>query len=214
MKLRDYNLFSRIMQLVLAGVLLFGVYLGNTKIIMNSLISLLITFAPALLERRYDITLNPFLGLWITSAVFMHAVGAANFTETNLYTSIWWWDHFTHTLSSSVVAAVGYTSFRVLDEHSGEIHVPKKMMFVFILVFVMAFGVIWELLEFGLAQLADILGGEPILTQYGLEDTMKDLVFDTVGGLLVALLGEAHLNDTVEQIKIKLEDETGIELLK
>lgn len=204
--------FSRLMQLILISILGLGVLIGDTKVIVNSAVSLLITFLPAILDKRYDITLDPLLSLWITSAVFLHAVGAVNLIGTNFYSSFNWWDHMTHTLSSSVVAAAGYITLRAFDEYYEELHFPRKLLFVFILIFVMAFGVIWELLEFGIAGLADILGTEKVLTQYGLEDTMKDLIFDSLGAVLVALLGEAHLNSTVNQIRQKIEKRTGIDI--
>jgi hypothetical protein len=50
-----------------------------------------------------------------------------------------------------------------------------------------------------------MLGSAAILTQYGLEDTMKDLLFDTVGGLLVALWGTAYLSDVVGALADRLD---------
>ncbi|WEL19617.1 hypothetical protein [Candidatus Nanohalococcus occultus] len=176
-----------------------GFYTGDTGIIVNSLVSFSVTFVPALIERDYGIEMNPLLVLWLTSAVFLHAAGTLG-----PYGTVWWWDHLTHTLSSSVVAGAGYATIRAIDEHYEQIHLPSKLFFIFILLFVVAFGVVWELLEFGISGAAEILGGETVLTQYGLEDTMKDLIFDISGGLVVALFGEVYLTDTVEQIKQKL----------
>lgn len=191
---------SRGMQLSLILAVLGGFYLGNTGIIVNSFVGLLITFVPSILERDYEITMNPLLVLWITSAVFFHAIGTYG-----PYRTVSWWDHFTHLLSSSVVAAAGYSTVRALDQHYDEISLPKKAIFVFILVFVMAFGVIWEVLEFGISGAAELLGSDTVLTQYGLEDTMKDLVFDTFGGLIVALTGEIYLVEFSDEIRSKLE---------
>ncbi|NIS31206.1 MAG: hypothetical protein GWN07_12815, partial [Actinobacteria bacterium] len=90
--------------------------------------------------------------------------------------SLWWWDHLTHALSSSVVAGVGYATARAFDQHSDQIHLPPRFMFVFILAFVVAFGVLWEVVEFGLGGASAMLGSGTVLTQYGLGDTMLDLV--------------------------------------
>ncbi|ELY39917.1 hypothetical protein C497_04132 [Halalkalicoccus jeotgali B3] len=78
-------------------------------------------------------------------------------------------------------------------------------MFVFILLFVLAFGVFWEVLEFAIATISPSLGLGTVLTQYGLEDTMLDLVFDTVGAIIVALWGTSHLNELVGSITTRLE---------
>jgi hypothetical protein len=50
---------------------------------------------------------------------------------------------------------------------------------------------------------------ETILTQYGLEDTMKDLIFNTAGGMLVAITGEAYLNNTIQQLTEKLQNKVN-----
>lgn len=208
MKIREYigissktqGKISRFMQLLLAAGVLGGFYLGNTGIIVNSAVSLAISFLPPILQRDHDLVIDPALVLWMTSAVFFHAAGTYG-----PYKSLWWWDHFTHMLSSSVVAAAGYTAVRALENHHEGINLPRKFVFVFLLVFVMAFGVIWELLEFGISGTAEILGGETVLTQYDLEDTMKDLTFDTLGGIFVALVGETYLTDLSEQLRQKFE---------
>jgi hypothetical protein len=82
-------------------------------------------------------------------------------------------------------------------------------MFVFILLLTVAFGVFWEVIEFAIAEAAAMLGGAPILTQYGLRDTMLDLVFDTVGAVVVATWGTAHLSDVVGAIVDRFETRTG-----
>lgn len=189
---------TRLLRIAIVAVLAAGIYRGNTGVIVNAAVSLGITFLPAYLERDLNVEIDPFLALWLTSAVFLHAFGTLG-----PYKSLWWWDHLTHTLSSSVVAAAGYTVFRSIDEHYDEVHFPPKLFFVFILLFVVAFGVIWELLEFGISGLADLLGSKTVLTQYGLEDTMKDLIFDTVGGIIVAAFGEAYLLGVVDQVREK-----------
>ncbi|MFB6223194.1 MAG: hypothetical protein ABEH86_05915 [Haloarcula sp.] len=186
---------SRALSLALIGLLAVGIDRGNVGIIVNSSVAIVVTQLPALLERDYGIALDPALTLWITAAAFFHALGTVGLpgAEENFYVTIWWWDHFTHALSSSVVAAVGYTTVRALDEHTDEISIPPRFMFVFLLLFVMAFGVLWEVIEFSITLAAAATGNDTILTQFGLRDTMLDLVFDTIGAIVVALWGTAYL---------------------
>ena len=192
---------TNFMQISLALLSLYGLYIGNGGIFVNSVVGFLITFVPPILEKDYQINLDPLLTLWITSAVFFHAVGTLG-----PYQDFWWWDHFTHSLSSSVVAAVGYTAFRSFDRHSKQMYFPRRFVFIFILMFVMAFGVIWELIEFGISGIADIFGTRTVLTQHGIEDTMKDLLFDSIGGIFVALFGEAYLTGLIDQVVDKMDD--------
>lgn len=187
------------MQLVLAVIVVYGIAFAQPKAITNGTIALLITFAPALLERNYEIPLDPWLGLWITTAVFLHTLGSAG-----LYAQIDWWDHLTHAMSASVVAGVGYTTLRALDLHSDDINIPNQFAFVYILVFVLAFGVVWELFEFGLDILADATGLQMPLAQHGLDDTVRDLMFNSAGALVVAFFGQVHLTHVADDLRIQL----------
>ena len=202
---------TRVMELSLVGMLFIGIERGSTGIIVNTGIGLLVAQLPAVLERDYEIPLDTALTLWITGAVWLHALGTVGLpgAEANFYATIWWWDHVTHALSSSIVAAAGYTTVRSLDSHSDAIHIPPRFMFVFILLFVLAFGVFWEVIEFAVSQGAAMLGTGTVLTQYGLGDTMLDLVFDTIGAVIVAVWGTAHLNDVVGVFSEYLEGRTA-----
>lgn len=191
---------ARAMQISLVGILLVGLYDGDSSIIVNTAVALCVTHLPAVLEREYGVSLDARLSLWITSAVFLHAFGMVGvpWTPLNPYQSVWWWDHLTHSLSASVVAAVGYSTARIVDSHSGVIEIPPRFMFVYIVLFVLAFGVLWEVLEFAVSRLAFLIGGKPVLVQYGIEDTLLDLVFDVVGGVAVATRGTELLDDVLQ----------------
>lgn len=187
---------TRGMQLILLGIVLYGVVAGAPKAITNGGIGLFVTFLPALLQRNYDIPLDPWLGVWITSAVFFHTLGSAG-----LYQQFAWWDHLTHSLSASLVAGAGYTTIRAVDLHNDAIRIPTRFAFVFILVVVLAFGVLWELFEFGLDLLADETGITMPLAQHGLDDTVLDTMYNTLGALIVATFGQAHLSGTAENVR-------------
>ncbi|MFP4529906.1 MAG: hypothetical protein ACLFNC_01290 [Halodesulfurarchaeum sp.] len=193
---------TRLMQLSLVGFLFVGFYEVDVGIMVNSLFGLAVTMLPALLERDYGIPMDAGLALWITAAVFLHAFGTIGlpWMEVSFYQAIWWWDHLTHALSSSLVAGAGYATVRALQTHTRGISLPPTVQFTLIIVLVVAFGVVWEVAEFVLAELSLFLGAEPVLTQYGVGDTMLDLVFNTVGAVLVAILGTARLEPVTRAI--------------
>jgi len=187
------------MQLLLVGIVIYGIVDTQPKAITNGSIALLVTVSPALLERNYNIPLDPWLGLWITLAVFLHTMGSAG-----LYAQIGWWDHLTHAMSASLVAAVGYTFARAIDIHHPEVNFPKRFFFIYVIVFVLAFGVVWELFEFGLDVVADQTGITMPLSQVGLDDTVRDLMFNTLGAVLVGLFAQAHLSPVAETVRESL----------
>ena len=198
---RQQEYLTRAMELSLVGIFFIGLERGNLGIVVNAAIAFLITFLPAILERDYEIPMDAGLSLWITTAVFLHAVGTLGPYSNETF---WWWDHMTHMLSSSLVAAIGYATTRAIDRHSDDIYLPPNFMFVFILLFTVAFGVIWEVIEFALGGLSTVVGAS-VLTQYGLEDTMLDLMFDTLGGIVVAVWGTAYLSDVVGALTSRLD---------
>jgi len=187
------------MRMILLGLVGYGLLSGQPKAIVNGTIALTLTLLPALLERNYEIPLDPWLGLWITTAVFFHTLGSAG-----LYGRVGWWDHLTHALSASLVAGAGYIVFRAIDLHSEEIRLPHRFAFVFIFVLVFAFGVVWELFEFALDLTAEETGLTMPLAQHGLDDTVQDLVYDSLGALVVAVLGQVQISGVAEAIREQL----------
>ncbi len=187
------------MQLVLLGLVAYGVVAGQPKAISNGGLALAITFLPALLERNYNLALDPWLALWITTAVFLHTLGSSGF-----YGQFFWWDNLTHATSASLVAGVGYTAVRAVDIHTEDITLPRRFVFVYIFVVVLAFGVIWELFEFGLDIITETTGYTMPLAQHGLDDTVRDAMFNSLGALIVALFGQAHLVGVAEVVRNSL----------
>jgi uncharacterized membrane protein YjdF len=203
---RRQKQLARLMEATLIGIVFIGIYEKQFGLVINAGVGVVVTQLVPLLERDYDVPMDPGLTLWIFAAVTFHAIGAVGwFGGETLYRGVWWWDHLTHALSASVVAGVGYATVRAIDEHADSVSLPPKFIFVFILLFVLAFGVLWEVLEFAIAITADALGTDPILTQYGLTDTLWDLVFDTLGAIVVATWGSAHLNDVSGYLRERME---------
>jgi VanZ family protein len=209
---RRQKQLTHLMELALVGMFFVGLERGHTGILVNTAVALGVTQLVPILERDVGIPMDPALTLWITAAVFLHALGTVGIPGTELdsfYKQVWWWDHMTHALSASVVAAAGYATARAVDLHSEDVYLPPRFMFVFILLLTVAFGVLWEVIEFAIAEAAALTGGAPVLTQYGLGDTLLDLVFDTIGAVVVATWGTAYLSDVVGAITDRFEARSG-----
>jgi hypothetical protein len=204
---RRQEQISRVLQLSLVGFLFVGIYETDIGITVNAAMALAITGLPALLERDYQIPMDAGLTLWITGAVFLHAFGTVGLpgSETSFYQSVWWWDHLTHALSATLVGGAGYATARALDEHLEDLYFPPAFMFTLILAMVLAFGVLWEVLEFAINGVTTLVGSEPALTQYGVGDTMLDLVFDAGGAVIVAVWGTARLVGVSDALRDRFE---------
>ncbi|MFC6753672.1 hypothetical protein [Halorubrum tibetense] len=194
----------RFMQVVLAGLFVYGLWSRQIAVVTNAALGLGITFLPAILERDYEVAIEPGLVLWVTLAVFLHALGTAG-----LYDAISTWDHLTHTLSATVVAATGYAALRAIHLHSDTIHLPRWALFSCLLVFMLAMSVIWEIFEFVVDQGALRLDMEPILAQHGINDTIVDMIFNLVGSVIVATWGTVYLTEISESLARTLERQLG-----
>ena len=192
----------RLMQAVIGVILGWGLWTSNGSLVVNGLMGLAVTVLPGVLERDYEITIGPWLTFLITLATLLHTVGMVGPYET-----VWWWDNLTHTFSASLVAVLGYATTRAVDEHVEEIYLPPDFMYVFIVLFTLALGVFWELLEFLARGIAGLSGQDAVLVQYGLADSVIDLIFDAVGAVIAALFGVPRTQQLVESIERALEDE-------
>lgn len=176
-----HTLAVRGLQLLLAAIAVAAVVAGNVTLLLNSAVPLGLTLIPALLRREYGYTMDANLVAWLALAAAFHGVGAAG-----LYTAFGWYDSVAHALSASLVAAGGYAVARALERHSRSVDFDRGFRAAFVVLFVLAVGVGWEILEFGSGGLAAVVGGEALLAQYGTADIVNDLVFNAVGAVVVA----------------------------
>ncbi|MFB6131962.1 MAG: hypothetical protein ABEJ44_00975 [Halanaeroarchaeum sp.] len=190
------RLFTRGIQAALLSLVLYGVLTGHPKAISNGAIALAITFVPAVLERNYSLPLDPWLALWLTVAVFLHSMGSAG-----LYGRLGWWDNLTHSMSATIVAGAGYTVARAVDLHSDDVFVPRRFFSIYVFIVVLSFGVLWELFEFALDIVSTSTGLTMPLAQHGIDDTVTDLLYNSLGASIVAIFGQAHLTDVAETIR-------------
>ena len=152
---------------------------------------LLILAHPRLL-REAGIRLAPWQRIYVSFALFVHPMGALH----RFYTTIWWFDHVTHFLSATLVAAIGYVLARARLGQGGRARwaVPAITM-----VFVLIAGVLWEVIE----------TLTPILTVYGPNDTAWDYVWNTLGGLAVIVVGPKVLDEAAEGLASRLDRSTA-----
>ncbi len=174
-----------------AGLLVlfvYGLVIQDVPTLVNAGLAFGVTLLPAIFERNVRIPLEPELIGWLTLAAFLHAIGSAG-----LYDLLGPWDNLTHALSASLVAATGYATVRAIDLHTDRVYLPPKAMFGFLLMFILAVGVLWELAEFAVDLAAQRLAVDAALAQHGIGDTVGDLFFDLVGGIAAAAIGASYL---------------------
>lgn len=180
---------TRTLQLVLAGIALVTVLMAEWGLLVNTLVMLGIAVVPDALRYRYDVRPLPVVGFLVAAAPFLHAVGAMG-----PYRSVPAFDQVAHSVSAVLVAGFGYVIVRLIESEYDDVTVPPNLRFAFVLIFATSFGVAWEVLEFGTGLLSTVTGGEQLLEQYGPRDVVLDLLFNTIGALVVALWGTSYFD--------------------
>jgi hypothetical protein len=174
------------MQAGIVGLALFGILTGELTYVPAAIAVLAMSELPSLVRRDLKIVLPVELNFFIVLALFVHILGSFS----GFYDNLPGWDHLTHAMSASLIASLGFIVVVTIDKYAETIYLPSAFLALFIVMLTMAVGVIWELMEF----MVDFTTGSHL--QYSLDDTMRDLLFDTIGGLLVASAGAYYLSHT------------------
>ena len=171
---------SRATRYAILGVFVAGIRRRNPGAVVNALVSLLATYLPRVVEWRYDVEVRPWQRLYLDVGMFAHAAGMLG-----PYDDVWWWDHLTHTYSSTLVGGFVHVRARRREQD------PRPR----VIRTVLCVGALWELLEYAIHRVSRAVGLEPLLVPYGPEDTLLDLVFDLLGALLVLAFGDRFLSN-------------------
>ncbi|WP_394180239.1 hypothetical protein [Yoonia maritima] len=178
---------SRVM-LVLWGLLLLSaivaMFAGRWSLAFVAFSTLALAIAPIFLASRLNLTLPlPFLvatTLFTFATVFM---GEA----FDFYEKVWWWDIALHGGSAVGFGLIGFLFVFMLFEGDRYAAPPAAIAFMAFCVAI-SVGTMWENFEY----LMDLTFGLN-MQKSGLQDTMGDLLVDSVGALLGALSGYVFL---------------------
>ncbi len=180
------TLASRGMQIGIVGLAISGTVTGDVTYVPAAIAALVISELPAIIRKDLKLVLPVELNFWIVLALFLHVLGSFS----GFYDNVPGWDHLTHAMSASLIAALGFVIVVAIDKYAYSINLPRAFLALFIIMFTVAVGVIWEVVEYAI----DSLTASRL--QYSLDDTMKDLMFDAIGGLLIAWAGAYYLDHT------------------
>ncbi len=166
-----------------------GVVLREFGTVSNALIGIGIPVIVWYVRQYYDLPVDTGIFLWIVLAVFLHAIGSFR-----LYDHTFWWHNVTHTVTATLVGAIGFLTIRIWEHRSASVTVPSSLMPFLVVVFVVTVGVAWEIGEFAYDTALEIIGFEALaVAQHSLADTITDLVFNALGAIVVAVWGLKYL---------------------
>lgn len=153
---------------------------------------ILLTLVPLLLANYYRIFIPPEFVILAIAFIFASLFLGEVY---GYYSRFWWWDLALHAGSGFLLGIIGFLLVHVLNE-TDEIEVYMKPGFVafFAFLFAIGIGVIWEIFEFGMDSFFDMnMQKEMLGDPSGLTDTMLDLLVDTLGALIISVLGYGYI---------------------
>lgn len=166
-----------------------GVFLlyGSWADAASAALILLLMFMPAILKKRYKLYIPFELEAAIVVFVFLTLfLGSLR----DFYERVPWWDTLLHFQSGILLGIAGFVLIYTLNERKNE-RLALSPFFVsfFAACFSMAMGVIWEVYEFAV----DSFFGFN-MQRTGLPDTMQDLIVNTAGAVVVAVVAYAWMH--------------------
>ena len=185
-------LFS-LLQIIMALGLVLAVYERQWLTAVVTLAIILVMFLPTALARRIRLEIpaeyEMMAVVFVFASIFLGEV-------RGYYHRFWWWDIALHTLSGLLLGIFGFLLVYVLNA-SDRIDLQMRPRFVafFAFLFAVAVGAIWEIVEFAMDQFFGMNMQKAMFDDpSGLTDTMWDLIVDTIGALIISLLGWWHMH--------------------
>jgi hypothetical protein len=177
-----------IQALVVVGLILF-LFRRDLENVFLTVLVLLLTLVPAFLFRRYRVYIPPEFQL--VSAVFIF-LSVFLGSVADFYDHFWWWDIVLHTGSGFLLGIIGFLVLFLMNQTD---RLPEgirpSFLCFFGLTFAVFLGVLWEIFEFAVDMI--VPGANMLSWETGAGDTIVDLIVDTVGAILVALMGWAYI---------------------
>ena len=142
----------------------------------------ILSLIPTLLKKRYQLYFPLEFDVLIISFIFLALFMGEIF---DYYQKIWWWDLSLHGGSGFLLGIFGFLLVYILNQHKNiQIHMRAGFVSIFAFAFAMAIGVLWEIFEFTIDSTFGLN-----MQKSGLQDTMGDLIVNSMGALIISILG-------------------------
>ena len=192
MKIIDsFKLLVNLLRLTLLAAAVLAIIYGSWFNLLIIVITLVFTFLPRLVEKKYKIYIpldfEFVIIFFVYACLFLGEVG-------DFYGRFWWWDVFLHTFSAIAFCFLGFIAFFLLFK-AEKIKTHPAWIAIFSFCFSLTVAVLWEIFEFTMDQVF-----ETNMQKSGLMDTMGDLISASVSSLLVAVAGYIYLKSDQQSI--------------
>ena len=185
---RIYITITLLIQAIVSIGLVLFILRRDWENVFLTVLVLGLTLIPAFLLRRYRVYTPPEFQLIAAAFVFLSLyLGSAR----DFYYHFWWWDIVLHTGSGFLLGIIGFLALFLMNQTdrlpAGDSASVPLLLWRDIRRFL---GVLWEITEFVIDLVVPWTNMQSRET--GVGDTMLDLIVDTLGAIVVALMGWAY----------------------
>ncbi|WP_028044807.1 hypothetical protein [Candidatus Stoquefichus massiliensis] len=190
---------------------------GRIIFTMVQLIGMLFVLKiPQFIKNKYDFQIPNLLDFILISFAFSGLILGDVF---NFYGKIPYWDSILHTFSGVVIAYVGFIVIEFLDkEYTIPLSVSPLFMSVIVVSVALAIGAVWEIGEYTVDDIFHTNNQQymqstrstlydeddiPLQGHDALDDTMKDLMLDLAGAIVVASIEYKKIEHKQKKARLK-----------
>jgi uncharacterized membrane protein YjdF len=153
---------------------------------------ILVTLLPLFFVKLFRVFIPPEFVLLAIAFVFASVfLGEVH----GYYERFWWWDLVLHAGSGFLLGIIGFLLVHILNETEDiDVHMKPGFVAFFAFLFAVWIGVLWEIFEFSMDSFfAMNMQKEMLDDPSGLTDTMWDLIVDTLGALIITVIGYGYI---------------------
>lgn len=200
---RDFKLLaSKILQVGILLITIYGIYSFDVRVILLSTASLAFTMLPYIYSYNMNDKVPSFFTLLISISLFFYLLGAVTDFYAHFYLPYFWWNRLIHFIGGTVLSFLIYVYLYYKNQTMNELYIPLWMIPLIVLTFLITISVTFELFEF----IIDILFRVGL--QASLTDTIYDLIANVMGSFLSILITHVYyrsyfLGDSLEKKESK-----------
>lgn len=183
-----------------AMAVIYNFFTRQWEVFFSAVLTLILFILPSLLAKRSKIKIPAVFQIVVLLFIF----ASMYLGEIHGYFYRYaWWDTMLHANSAIMLAYIGFLLIFTLNRDKRmHVHLSPFFMALFSFCFALAMGSMWEIFEFGVdvifgANMQKARNLEEIYgvfdTRLGVIDTMRDLIVDAIGALIVSVTGYIHM---------------------
>ena len=190
---------------------------SRSRLIFNALMAfvlLILTFIPLVVEKAFKVDIPSVMEIiFLIFSVLSFLLGEIG----DFYIKYRWWDSMLHAMSGVLLGCLGFVLLNYFNKNDNfkSFHLGPGFAALFVLCFTITCGTLWEIIEWfadtingtNMQRFEDNITGIGFVGRDALYDTMKDLILDSIGGIIIAIVGYLDIKfnkGLVNKLKVEI----------